>query len=248
MLNPLIHIHFYGYNAFKVKEGNLRLIIDPGRNLKWNKLNSLIPRQEWDTDYIFITHEHDDHADFAIKIAKQTEASIICHQNLQPKYSKKLPNNRIIGLNPDKKITINGLTIRTFSVLHGKATIRILKRNFTISPKQSSSLGFLIALPNVSIMNLGDTIFLPEWRYKPPFKHPDILMVPAGGQMTMDVQEASEFIKVVKPKVAIPCHHQWHILFYRRKTNTFPLKQICKDNNILFKEMLPGEKWTYQSI
>ncbi|MFX0124634.1 MAG: MBL fold metallo-hydrolase [Candidatus Hodarchaeota archaeon] len=75
-LGLLTQIQFYGYNAFKIEEGSLRIIIDPGRNLKWNKLNSLIPKQEWDADYIFITHEHDDHADYAIKIAKRTGASI----------------------------------------------------------------------------------------------------------------------------------------------------------------------------
>jgi L-ascorbate metabolism protein UlaG (beta-lactamase superfamily) len=242
----LIHIQFFGYNAFKIEKGSTRLIIDPGRNLKWNKLNSLIPKQEWDTDYIFVTHEHDDHADFAIKVAKETGADIICHKNLQQKYSKKLSKNRVFGLDPDKKTTINGFTIRTFSVLHGKATIRIFKKNLTISPKESSSLGFIIILPDISIMNLGDTILLPEWKDNPPFTQPDILMVPAGGQMTMDPEKASEFVLAVQPKVVIPCHYQWHILFYRRKTDISPLKQACEENNILFKEIVRGEKWSYQ--
>lgn len=243
MLNPLIHIQFYGYNAFKIVEGNLRLIIDPGRNLKWNKLNSLIPKQEWDADHIFITHEHDDHADFAIRIAKQSGANIICHKNLQPKFSKRIPDNRVIGLNPDKNLTLNGLTIKTFPVLHGNVTIRKFKRQFQISPKHCSSLGFVITLPNEKcLMNLGDTIFLPEWTDNPPFKHPDIMMVPAGGQMTMDVQKASDLVKVVQPKVVIPCHYQWDILFYRRKTDISPLKQTCEGNGILFKEMARGEK------
>ena len=248
MLNPLIHIQFYGYNAFKVEEGNIRLIIDPGRNLKWNKLNSLVPKQEWDTDHIFITHEHDDHSDFAIKIANRSEANIICHKNLKQKFSKKIPNDRIIGLNPDKRLTLNGLTIRTFPVLHGNVTIRIFKRKFQISRKRCSSLGFVITLPDKKhLLNLGDTIFLPEWTDNPPFKHPDIMMVPTGGQMTMDVQEASDLVEVVQPKVVIPCHYQWYILFYKRKTDVSPLKQICEENNILFKEMIPGEKWIYQS-
>ncbi|UCG00330.1 MAG: MBL fold metallo-hydrolase [Candidatus Heimdallarchaeota archaeon] len=240
----MTHIQFFGYNAFKIQEDDLRIIIDPGRNLKWNKLNSLIPKQEWDVDYIFITHEHDDHADFAIKIAKHSDAKIICHMNLQPKYSKKLPKDRVIGLNPDIKTTLNGLVIETFSVLHGKATIRILKRKFTISPK-SSSLGFSIFLTEKSLMNLGDTIFLPEWKDNPPPKHPDILMIPTGGQMTMDPIEASEFVKVVKPKVVIPCHYRWHILFYKRRSDISLLRKTCEENDIIFKEMIPREKWEY---
>ncbi|MFX1516878.1 MAG: MBL fold metallo-hydrolase [Promethearchaeota archaeon] len=242
----MIHIQFFGYNAFKVREGNLRLIIDPGRNLKWNKLNSLIPKEEWDVDHILITHEHDDHADFATKIAKRAGANLICHKSLHPKFSKKLPDNRVIGLNPDKELTLNGLTIRTIPVLHGNVTIRIFKRKFQISPKKCSSLGFFITLPNEKcLLNLGDTIFLPEWANNPPCIHPDILMVPAGGQMTMDVQEAADLVKVVQPKAVIPCHYQWHILFYKRKIDVSPLKQICEENDILFKEMIPGGEWQF---
>jgi len=243
LLNPLTHIHFYGYNAFKIVDGSLSIIIDPGRNLKWNKLNSLIPKQEWDGNYIFITHEHDDHADFAIKIAKHTGAHVISHKTLQTKYSKKLSNNRTIGLYPGEKTTLNSITIKTFQVLHGKVNIRILKKQFKISPPKCSSIGFIISLQGKSFMNLGDTVFLPEWKHNPPFKHPDVLMVPIGGQMTMDPQEASDFVKIVKPKIVIPCHHQWHILFYRRKTDVSSLKKTCEENDIIFKEMVPGEKW-----
>ncbi len=224
-------------------EDKLEILIDPGRNLKWNKLNSLIPKQEWNGDYMFITHEHDDHADFAIKIAKHTGAQIICHKDLQAKYKKKLPNDRIIGLNPGEQTTLNGITVKTFLVLHGKVTFRFFKKNFTISPSGYSSIGFIIVLPNKTIMNLGDTIFLPEWENNPPMKHPDILMVPAGGQMTMDPQDAAKFVKAVKPKIVVPCHYRWHILFYKRKIDVSPLRKICEDHNIVFKEMVPGEKW-----
>jgi len=241
----LTQINFYGYNAFKILEEGLSIIIDPGRSLKWNKLNSLIPRKEWDTDYIFITHEHEDHADFVIKIAKCTGANIICHKNLQIKYSKNLSNNRVIGLNPNEKIELNNITIKTFSVIHGKVTIRIFKKSFSISPPKCSSIGFIINIQKKIFANLGDTIFLPEWNYNPPFMHPDILMIPAGGQMTMGSQEAADFIELVQPKMVIPCHHKWDILFYKRKTDVSNLRELCEEKNIIFKEMFPGERWVF---
>ncbi len=92
---------------------------------------------------------------------------------------------------------------------------------------------------------MGDTIFLPEWKDNPPSNHPDILMIPTGGQMTMDPEEASEFVKIVQPKVVIPCHYQWHILFYKRKSDVSSLRKTCKEKKIIFKEMMPGEKWVY---
>ena len=238
----MTEIYFYGYNAFRLVDDSLGIIIDPGRNLKWNKLNSLIPKQEWDADYIFVTHEHDDHADFVMKTAKHTGAQIICHKTLQTKYNKKLPTDRVIGLNPGEKRIFNEITIETFPVLHGKVTIGIRKRHLTISPPKCSSIGFLISLAGKTVMNLGDTVFLPEWERKPPFLNPDLLMVPTGGQMTMDPQAAAKFVKIVKPKNVIPCHYQWHILFYKRKIDISYLKKSCEDQQILFKEIVPSEK------
>ena len=158
-------------------------------------------------------------------------------------YSKKLSDNRIIGLNPGEKTIVNGISVKTFLVLHGKVNFRFLKKNFTISPSASSSIGFIIVLRDKTIMNLGDTIFLPEWENNPPMKHPDILMIPAGGQMTMDPLDAAKFVKVVEPKIVVPCHYRWHILFYKRKVDVSPLRKTCEDKKIVFKEMVPGEKW-----
>jgi L-ascorbate metabolism protein UlaG (beta-lactamase superfamily) len=41
-------------------------------------------------------------------------------------------------------------------------------------------------------------------------------MVPIGGMMTMDVDEALQAVAVIEPRVVIPMHYNWHLLFYHR--------------------------------
>ncbi len=120
---------------------------------------------------------------------------------------------------------------------YGKVTIHIFKKSFTISPPKCSSLGFIFSIQKKSFANLGDTIFLPEWKINPPFKHPDILMIPVGGQMTMGPQDGVDFVEFVQPKMVIPCHYNWDILFYKRKTDVSNLRNLGEKMDILFKEM-----------
>lgn len=64
-----------------------------------------------------------------------------------------------------------------------------------------------------SLLSLGDTLLLEEaWRGV----QPDVLMIPIGGVMTMDVKAALRAVEVVAPRTVIPVHHNWDILFYHR--------------------------------
>ena len=38
---------YYGYNAFVVESAGKTIILDPGQNLHWRELNSLIPCEIW---------------------------------------------------------------------------------------------------------------------------------------------------------------------------------------------------------
>ncbi len=48
-------IKHYLYNTFLIEEGNTKIAIDPGQNLWMFKLQSLIPKSEWN-DITHILH------------------------------------------------------------------------------------------------------------------------------------------------------------------------------------------------
>ena len=70
-------------------------------------------------------------------------------------------------------------------------------------PKNNEWLGFIVKIDNQTIYVVGDSDALPENENVKI----DILMVPIGGQFTMNVNDAAEFTNRIKPKVVIPAHY-----------------------------------------
>ena len=246
--NSNITLKFFGYNAFVLENKNIKIVIDPGKNLKWNKLNSLVPKKFWNNiDVILVTHEHDDHADYVKSIVQKSEALIICHKDLEKKFSKYINSDKIKGLLPGEEIELSYMKLNTFKTVHGKVHMKIWKKKMTFIPK-NSPLGFFFSVSSITFMNLGDTIFIPEWKQNFPYPNPDYLMVPAGGIMTMDAKESAEFVRLIKPKKGVfPCHYQWDILFYKRRVDLSILRDTCNELDILYHELLPGESFEIAS-
>jgi len=88
------------------------------------------------------------------------------------------------------------------------------------------SAGFKITVDGKTIVNLGDSILLKEWTGLKP----DVLMLPIGGlgdnTWTMDVSDALEAVKLIAPKMVIPCHYNVPFLW---------IKNIAPADDQLFK-------------
>ena len=76
-------IKHYLYNAFIVEDTNIKIAIDPGKNLGLFDQKSLIPREEWaGVTHIFATHGDPDHYDHAVAMARETGATVFCGDEL----------------------------------------------------------------------------------------------------------------------------------------------------------------------
>ena len=77
-------------------------------------------------------------------------------------------------------------------------------------------MGFRITIGDTSVLNLGDTVLLREWKGISA----DVLMLPIGGlgrnSWTMNVDEALEAVRLISPKRVIPCHYSVPLLWKRR--------------------------------
>jgi L-ascorbate metabolism protein UlaG (beta-lactamase superfamily) len=65
-----------------------------------------------------------------------------------------------------------------------------------------------------------------EWA---SIKHPDVLMIPIGGKAahnTMDEEEALQAVRMMKPKLVIPCHYNCPAFF---------TKKYCAADDKMFK-------------
>ena len=74
-----------------------------------------------------------------------------------------------------------------------------------------------IKLDGKRIINLGDTLLHEkEWE---TIQSPDVLMIPIGGKAvhnTMDEEEALQAVKIMRPKLVIPCHYNCPAFFSKK--------------------------------
>lgn len=211
-----MRITFYGYNSFVVEGQERRVLIDPGRNLHWRRFNSLIPEQLWPrTDLVLVTHGDADHATYVSQVAQASGASIVCGTVLADKWRRK--GLSVIPVSPGGTIEVEGMRVRGVPVLHGPA-VTLFGRRVALKPDfvGPGAVGLLFGLDGQRLLNLGDTLLLEDaWRGLAP----EVLMIPIGGVMTMDVDQALRAVAAIEPQIVIPTHYGWSILFYRHRAD-----------------------------
>ncbi len=136
---------------------------------------------------------------------------------VEPNKKYKIP----VGQFPDPQITLNFSTVPAYNLN------KFRENNTPYHPKESGFVGYLIELektymqhevqlkskfianynPTIikTIFHPGDSDNIPE--YKKLQNKVDLFFVPVSGKYVMDVKEACEATKVIKPNVAIPMHY-----------------------------------------
>ena len=220
-------IKHYLYNTFLIEDGNTKIAIDPGQNLWLFKLSSLIPKSEWENiTHILITHGDPDHHWQSDRVAEASGAHVVCGAEMA-----KVENGKTLLIDPRGKeltswipfknahpmgvgdvVTLDDLKIEAIKSVHGPIVVPILgfKKKQYPGPGERTGLGamgFKMTIGNKIIVNLGDSLLQKEWEGLKP----DVLMLPIGGAgenvWTMDVPDALEAVKLISPKIVIPCHY-----------------------------------------
>ena len=228
-------IKFYGYNAFLIESGDKKIAIDPGALFfYWFRFTTLIPKTEWKSiTHIFITHGDPDHYWHADRVAKASDAPVICNKTMVRNVNGKAlmlgPRdkglafttefNKLHTLSIDETIEIDEISITGIKTTHGELILKIGPFSKTVKPGPNErvgwgAIGFDIALNDKRIVNLGDTLLHEkEWQN---INQPDVLMIPIGGKAihnTMDVEEAVQAVSAIQPKLVIPCHYNCPAFF-----------------------------------
>lgn len=231
-------ITHYLYNAFIIESGDKKIAIDPGGLMFYFfRFTTLIPKSEWnDITHIFVTHGDPDHYWHADRMAKVSNAPIICNKTMVKKTDGKSlilgPRDRgltftkevskIHTLSVDETIEIDGMTITGIKTTHGSLTFSFGPFSKTLKPSLKErigwgAIGFKIQLNGKMIVNLGDTLLhADEWK---SINSPDVLMIPIGGKAvhnTMNENEALQAVQIMKPKHVIPCHYNCPAFFSKK--------------------------------
>ena len=180
---------------------NIELIAQSSIRIKYNdKIIYFDPyllnnKYKNDTDYIFITHSHYDHfsPDDILSIKKDNTKIIIPCDLEDRVYKLGFSNDDILLVKPNQDYQIDNIKF---------STVPAYNINKDFHKKEYNWVGYIINLDKV-IYIAGDTDNIPDIRNIKC----DIACVPIGGVYTMDVLEAVELIKCIKPSVVIPIHY-----------------------------------------
>lgn len=70
-------------------------------------------------------------------------------------------------------------------------------------------VGYVIAIEEVQLYHAGDTDYLPEMY---GISNINLAMIPIGGDnLTMNAEDAAEFVNNLKPKIVVPMHYNIEI-------------------------------------
>ena len=150
-------IKFYGYNAFLIESGAKKIAIDPGALfMYWFRVTTVIPKSEWESiTHIFITHGDPDHYWHADRVAKVSNAQVICNKTMVREVNGKAlmlgPRakglafttefNHLNLLAVDETIELDGMYITGIKTTHGELVIKIGPFSKTFKPGPEERIG-----------------------------------------------------------------------------------------------------------
>jgi L-ascorbate metabolism protein UlaG (beta-lactamase superfamily) len=179
MPNEMIDkIHWLGHDAFYVA-GSKVVYFDP-----WEISSG--PK----ADVICISHEHFDHCSPADVEKISTPTTVVVTEELT---ACKLKGT-VVVLKPTESTTVHGIKITAVPAYN-------IDKQF--HPKEKEWLGFIVELDGVKIYHAGDADFIPEMKNLDV----DIALIPVSGTYVMNVDQAIEAARAIKPKIAVPMHY-----------------------------------------
>ena len=118
-------IKHYLYNAFIIENGKVKIAIDPGKNLWLFKLNSLIPKKEWNgVTHVFVTHGDPDHFDYAVPMAKKASAKVICGEELVEDFLSQNIDN-VHKVDVGETVDFEDVKVEGLKTKHGPLAVKL---------------------------------------------------------------------------------------------------------------------------
>ena len=165
-------------------------------------------------DLILVTHGHLDHVGDAFELSRMNDAKVYAPSGLADTFTTLglLDAAHAPKMNKGGTVTPLGPGV-SITMAHADHSSEFLHTNpFTGKPFSypgGEPVGFLIRLENgFTIYHMGDTAIFSDMKLIAEMYHPDLVMIPIGGNYTMDPQVAAYALRAyLRPRYAIPMHY-----------------------------------------
>lgn len=208
-----VELEWLGHSSFRIKYAGKVIYIDP------YQINS-----EEKADFIFITHSHYDHCSIAdITNISKDGTTIICPPDCQSSITKVQKKINMQLIEPEDKIRISGIKIDAIPSYNNTKPFH---------PKSEGWVGYILSIENISIYHAGDTDLIKEMEKLTGYAKQGnkfIALLPIGGKVTMNIDEAIEAAKRINADIVIPMHYG---SISGSKEDGKKFVELCKSNGI----------------
>lgn len=165
-------------------------------------------------DLLLLTHGHLDHVGDTFELSKTNNIPVYAPAGLQDTFTTLglLPPERAPKMNKGGTVHPLGPDIAISMVRADHSSEFLATNPFTGKPESfpgGEPVGFIIKLENgFTIYHMGDTGPFSDMKMIADLYHPDLVMIPIGGNYVLDPAGAAYALKNwLKPKYAIPMHY-----------------------------------------
>lgn len=190
-----LNIQFLGHNAWFLRIDDFRILIDP---FLTHSPVAAISAEEAEADLILVSHGHGDHFGDTLSIAKRTGATVAAIAEIAG-YVEKQGVKKTIAMNLGGGIDFAFGRVQMVHALHSST--------LPDGSPGGSSAGFLLTVQDGRVLYFacdtglfGDMALLAA-------KEIDYAFLPIGDLFTMGPEEALNAVKLLRPRIAVPCHY-----------------------------------------
>ncbi len=195
---------WYGHSAFRVETDKARILIDPFFTGNPSFAENMLSEAIEGLTHICLTHGHFDHIGDAIKIAKDTGATISANVDLASWLQTKGVGKVDMG-NTGGTLHHDGFSLTFVQAVHSAGHIG--KDGKTISLGNANGLVFHFE-DGKSLYHMGDTDIFGDMALIQELHQPQIGLVPIGDRFTMGGAVAALACKrYFDFKTIVPCHY-----------------------------------------
>lgn len=164
-------------------------------------------------DLLLVTHAHVDHIGDAPEIAKLNNTMLYGPADMMTPLVTLgvLPANLTYRFNKSGSVTpLPGIKVTAVKAEHSS----LLVWQNPASGKNEShpageAMGYIIQMENgFKVWHMGDTGLFPDMKFIAEYYKPDLVLIPIGGNFTMDPVDAAYAIRTwINPKMVVPIHY-----------------------------------------
>jgi len=220
-----MNITYYGHSCFSVEVNGKNLLFDPF--ISPNILAKHINISKIKTDYILISHGHEDHVADVESIAGNTGAKIICNWEIHNWFRGRGLEN-IHPMNTGGKINLDFGSIKCVAAQHSSS--------MPDGSYGGNPMCFVIESSEGNFYYAGDTALTYDMKLIGDYRSIDFAFLPIGDNVTMGVDNAIIATEFINCQQIIGMHY-----------NTFDYIKIDKNEAVL-KFQRAGKELTLLEI